>query len=138
MDTALSRAKKSHFKSALNQKEKPKFDFHNAVVLPYTPCLDNVNKSLKTIDKKVVFTYNSKLGSVLTKNKPLKSAGEDSPGVYRINCSDCDKCYLGETGRTLPTRIKEHKRDVRNFKIGSGLAVHSNTCLLYTSPSPRD
>ena len=95
-------------------------------MLPYTPCLNNVNKSLKTIDKKVVFTYNSKLGRVLTNNKPPKPA-EKEAGVYRINCTSCEKCYIGETGRNLPTRIKEHKRDVRTNKIASGLAVHSNT-----------
>ncbi len=30
--------------------------------------------------------------------------------VYRINCMQCDKSYIGETGRSLKTRLSEHVR----------------------------
>ena len=34
--------------------------------------------------------------------------------VYGINCTRCDKIvYVGETGRTLKDRLKEHEADVR-------------------------
>ena len=32
--------------------------------------------------------------------------------VYRIPC-ECGKVYIGETGRPIPDRIKEHERDIR-------------------------
>ena len=32
--------------------------------------------------------------------------------VYRIPC-ECDKLYIGETGRPMRDRIKEHDRDIR-------------------------
>ena len=44
--------------------------------------------------------------------------------VYSIPCHDCDKVYIGETGRQEGTRMKEHKK---NFRVGSSLsgpAIH--------------
>ena len=34
-------------------------------------------------------------------------------GVYSIPCS-CDKLYIGETGRSMETRFKEHSADLRH------------------------
>jgi hypothetical protein len=28
--------------------------------------------------------------------------------IYKIKCDNCDKDYIGETARTLGTRVKEH------------------------------
>jgi predicted GIY-YIG superfamily endonuclease len=48
-------------------------------------------------------------------------------GVYRIDCS-CGKCYIGETGRSFNTRIKEHSADIKNERTRtSALAEHSLT-----------
>ena len=33
--------------------------------------------------------------------------------VYQIPCQQCEKSYIGETGRILKERITEHERDVR-------------------------
>ena len=32
--------------------------------------------------------------------------------VYKIPCANCDKCYIGEAGRKLSTRLSEHKHEV--------------------------
>jgi len=32
--------------------------------------------------------------------------------VYKIPCSNCEKTYIGETGRKFGTRLKEHKTEV--------------------------
>ena len=34
--------------------------------------------------------------------------------MYEIKCSDCEKCYIGETGRNADTRVKEHCAHARN------------------------
>lgn len=34
----------------------------------------------------------------------------EKSGVYMLECGDCDKVYLGETGRKFLQRLKEHKR----------------------------
>lgn len=47
-------------------------------------------------------------------------------GVYKIDCS-CGKSYIGEIGRSLQTRLKEHGADIRNERSWtSTLAEHSS------------
>jgi len=33
--------------------------------------------------------------------------------IYRIQCSDCEMRYVGETGKSVRERIKQPKDDVR-------------------------
>ena len=44
--------------------------------------------------------------------------------VYRINCSDCDFSYYGQTNRPLKIRIKQHKRAVQHNDKNSKIAQH--------------
>ena len=32
--------------------------------------------------------------------------------MYKIPCKNCDKVYIGETGRPFVTRLNEHKKEV--------------------------
>jgi hypothetical protein len=51
--------------------------------------------------------------------------GLKTPGVYRIPC-ECGETYVGETGRTVETRLKEHKRCIRlKQPEKSAIAEHS-------------
>ena len=45
------------------------------------------------------------LTNVKDKNNPKDRQGT----VYRIRCNDCNGTYIGETGRTLTTRLGEHQ-----------------------------
>ena len=46
--------------------------------------------------------------------------------VYRVPCGSCDMSYVGETGRTLHLRIKEHRRALTNGDpCMSALAEHA-------------
>ena len=47
------------------------------------------------------------------------------PGVYRIPC-ECGLLYIGETGRNLSLRLKEHKTDCEKAELEkSAVAKHS-------------
>ena len=48
--------------------------------------------------------------------------------MYRIGCS-CGKTYIGETGRNLDIRLKEHKRAVKMDNQNNGIVVHVNKTL---------
>ena len=46
--------------------------------------------------------------------------------VYKIPC-ECGKVYIGETGRAMHERIKEHDRDIRFvLKQNSAVSEHAN------------
>ena len=46
--------------------------------------------------------------------------------VYLISCRVCKQQYVGETKRTLKTRIKEHLADIRHHRQ-KPVAIHFNT-----------
>ena len=46
--------------------------------------------------------------------------------VYRIGCEDCPLSYIGQSGRSLLHRIKEHRRAVTNADLNTFvLAEHA-------------
>ena len=46
--------------------------------------------------------------------------------AYEVACGDCNSSYIGESGRCLEVRIKEHKRHVMKVGVGrSALAEHA-------------
>ncbi|GAA55505.1 hypothetical protein CLF_108196 [Clonorchis sinensis] len=46
--------------------------------------------------------------------------------IYRIQCKDCDKRYIGQTGRKLSTRIHEHKLATEKHDQFSLISVHKD------------
>jgi len=46
------------------------------------------------------------------KDKQVKE--ETTECVYRIPCGNCDKTYVGETGRKFGTRLREHRTEVES------------------------
>ena len=45
--------------------------------------------------------------------------------VYKIPCTNCSWCYIGETGRAFNTRKKEHLRNTKTAAKGSKIANHA-------------
>ncbi|EZA58152.1 hypothetical protein X777_01880, partial [Ooceraea biroi] len=61
---------------------------------------------------KTIFTIPNKLNQIIKSGKD-KIENKDMMGVvYKIDCKNCDSCYVGQTKRRLDTRIKEHKADI--------------------------
>ena len=62
--------------------------------------------------------------------------------VYRIPCEECTGAYVGQTGRSLGQRVKEHKRALKNFDVtSSGLSEHalgSGHCVAWTKVAVVD
>jgi hypothetical protein len=58
--------------------------------------------------------------------RPVKDhLGLRTPGVYRIPC-ECSRVYIGQTGRSVDIRLKEHKRHITLKHPGkSAIAEHS-------------
>ena len=67
------------------------------------------------------------LRDVLTKVKDPSPKNSRVGAIYKIACSKCPASYVGETGRTLRCRVKEHKRCIANKDTGNRIAVHHMT-----------
>lgn len=88
-------------------KEKPVA----TMVLPYIPRLsEKIQRIAKQANVRAVFSSRDTIRSRLVKFKP-KQEKIDKAVVYAIPC-ECGKFYVGETGRDLKTRIKEHQKSV--------------------------
>ena len=57
------------------------------------------------------------LSSIFPKPKDCVLAHEKSGLVYQISCCDCDAVYIGETGRSITTRRREHVDAVKNLDV---------------------
>ena len=58
--------------------------------------------------------------------------------VYKIPCKDCDKYYIGQTGKDLAKRIKQHKYSVRTGQVSNALFIHlrdNNHCIDWSNAS---
>ena len=64
------------------------------------------------------------LRQLLTNAKDRDEPNNRQGAVYKINCSDCQASYTGETGRNLNTRLTEHKRATRNGDVNNHIAEH--------------
>ena len=62
-----------------------------------------------------------KLKTVLPSLKPSVDKMFKSGVVYKIMCSRCKACYVGQTSRHLQSRFNEHKR-------GGPVKIHLNEC----------
>jgi hypothetical protein len=45
-------------------------------------------------------------------------------GVYKLTCPDCNKAYVGQTGRNFLARFNEHKAAFRTNSQNSNFAKH--------------
>ena len=57
------------------------------------------------------------LSSVIKLGKDSTKQMDRTNVVYKIRCKDCEACYIGETKRTLKTRIKEHINNKNNESV---------------------
>lgn len=94
---------------------KPVFDHKRILLLPYSEeLLKKLNVIFKPLDLKIVSTLSNKLGKYFPSSKDRIENSQCSGVVYKIPCSGCDKCYIGQTGRKVEVRLKEHKASEKN------------------------
>lgn len=74
----------------------------------------------KQFNLHVTFKTKNTIKTLFSNNKDLNSTLKNS-GVYQLICNDCNSCYIGETGRSIEIRIKEHLRDRINSEFGKHL-----------------
>jgi len=97
-----------------NNNNVSPFDISNIITIPYLRNLsENISQFLRKCGLNVVFTVPKKLNCVIKRGKDNIDIFKKTDIVYKINCSDCDAVYIGQTKRHLLTRIKEHQANIR-------------------------
>ena len=97
---------------------------NSLLILPYYHQLSPLPGLLKMFDINLVFKNNDTLKKLLIRNSPKNVCG----CLYEIPCNHCDKKYIGQSGKELTTRIKQHRYNVRVGNMSSSLFVHMNDC----------
>ena len=115
----------------LNPKPKEKKDKEDEnMIKMYLPYEKGISENIARISRKFnVKLVNTKGKSLQKLVKPKSTTNlnneKESGVVYKVSCENCDKKYIGETGRRLETRIKEHKKGAEGEKENvSGLSQH--------------
>jgi len=89
---------------------EPKDQPTSTAYIPYTNTYGRLSRMLAKHNIKSVAIPSRKISSYLP---PVKDAIDlKTPVVYRIPC-ECGKVYIGQSGRSIHQRIKEHKRHIR-------------------------
>ena len=86
------------------------------------------NGSYRPYNIRVSHKRTTTLPHLLTNVKDRDEPNNKQRAVYKIKCSDCQTSYIGEaealTGRSLNTRLTEHKRVTRNGDANNHIALH--------------
>ena len=100
-------------KNSQNQKQKILrfgFKYENKNTVYLAKRVSQLLKEEKREMKVVPYYKNGKnLIGYFAKQYKQQGKNYDMSGVYKIECKTCNKCYIGETGRSIDIRMKEHQ-----------------------------
>ncbi|XP_066289685.1 uncharacterized protein [Branchiostoma lanceolatum] len=95
-------------KTSKQQEEKAK----GMVIIPY---IKGVTEPLERMFRKhnvaTAVRPKTTLRSLLVHPKDKVDDLAKTDCVYKVPCASCEEVYIGETGRTLGTRLKEHQKE---------------------------
>jgi ferritin-like metal-binding protein YciE len=77
----------------------------------------------KDTDVKVAFKTNTIITKLLNSTQIISTY--EQSGIYEMTCQSCQKSYIGQTGRNLMIRYKEHIRTIQNNKEESAFTQHT-------------
>jgi hypothetical protein len=67
-----------------------------------------LKRELKPHGITLAYKTSNKLGTRLNRSESTNQPNGNLTGAYKLNCSDCPKYYVGQTGRSFKTRFSEH------------------------------
>jgi len=81
------------------------------------PYINTISQKLKHVtkdlDTRTSYYSINKLGTIIKGQKDNIPKLLQTNLVYILSCTDCDATYVGQTGRTLKTRISEHRKHIK-------------------------
>jgi len=80
--------------------------------LASTSFLCSLTRTHRFLPVSPTYTLSRTIRNELVHPKEKVQFKEVSECIYQIPCKNCDKVYVGETGRNLGVRVGEHKKEV--------------------------
>ena len=108
------------------QKQQcPKITQHNEnkkwITFTYfSPTIRRITNLFKHSNLKIAYRTTNTIQQQLTE----RTSNKNPSGVYKIKCNTCDNVYVGQSGRSIKVRHKEHIRYIRTNNRLSAYAVH--------------
>ncbi|XP_071633849.1 uncharacterized protein [Temnothorax longispinosus] len=100
--------------SASNEDSAFTLDLKNYVPIPYVKTFsEGLRRTFKNYGLNTLYTVPKKMDTLIRKGKDKLEIKRCTDVVYKLDCSDCNACYIGQTKRHLETRIKEHRADIK-------------------------
>lgn len=106
-----------------NKKEKDKDKIKYIPMIYRGRISDRIDRNFRKQNVKLAFQTDNTLQLKLRHNVGDKKDKFSNTGVYKLKCSDCDKFYIGQTGRTFKTRFREHTYTQNKTAFGIHLKV---------------
>ena len=92
--------------------ERETAEFKSTAVMPYIKEVpEPFRRHLQQQEIRTVFKSDITLRSRLVRQKDPADPNKQDDVVYKIRCT-CGKVYIGETGRSMQERMKEHDSDI--------------------------
>ena len=115
-----------------NTSERSKPSRSPPIALPYIKGLsENIQRLFRSHNISSYHKPFNTLRNNLVKPKDNIPKEQQCGVVYHITCKDCNNTYVGETGRNVGTRFKEHtSRKGTNSAIKEHLEAQGHTCTL--------
>ncbi|XP_019882893.2 uncharacterized protein LOC109609951 [Camponotus floridanus] len=109
------------------------------ISLPFVDGLsDEFDHVFKNIGLNVDYNVPKKLNVLIKRGKDKLPTNNMTEVVYKLDCKNCNKSYIGQTKRHLCTRIKEHRNNIKvhesNFSVISKHKVDFNHDFDWSAP----
>ena len=105
--------KESNIIKKKRRKDQGKEKSKGMIIIPYVAGLSE--RISRTMKKRNINTAKKPLQTLRNFIVHPKDKTEPKEGVYIIECGNCERVYIGETKRTLATRIKEHRDETEKI-----------------------
>jgi len=118
------RCKRITHDRSLNKDKTVKNNKNHTLLVPF---IGKISYDIKRILNNLVdvrFTVPRRLDNIIKKGKDRLTDSQLTEIVYKLNCKDCDKVYIGQTKRHLGTRVREHLNNIKNTSNFSVVTNH--------------
>ena len=126
-DYPIGLVEKVIYSTGTPSNSEPKNTPHAEEKKLFIPFITNFSYKLqhkaKQMNVQTIFTKSNSLRDYFVQ---VKSKSKPRKRIYSQPCAICGKNYIGETGRLLSTRLKEHQSAVRLSPDRSAIATHIN------------